>query len=276
MNIKTILVAVLYSFFLSCNLFSQELPMVIVVPSYNNAERYTENLNSIFSQKYTNYRVIYIDDCSHDGTADLVESFIIQNGQHNRCKLIRNTIRCGALKNLYDAIHSCQDNEIIVTVDGDDCLYTPEVLSILNAAYSSQNIWLTHGTLFETYYKSTQWSIAIPENIIKQNAFRSYRCPSHLRTFYAWLFKKIKKEDLMYKGSFFTMAWDQAMMFPMIEMAGERHLFIKETLYLYNNTLPTNDNRINSKLQSDLEAIIRAMPPYKKLIEESKLYDYTF
>ena len=267
MSIKTIIaVVVLYSFFSSCNLFCQELPMVIVVPSYNNAERYKENLISIFTQNYTNYRVVYVDDCSHDGTADLVESFVLQYSQKHRCKVVRNTIRCGALKNLYDTIHSCDDNEIIVTLDGDDCLYTPEVLSILNAAYSSQNIWLTHGTLFETYYKSTEWSIPIPENIIKQNAFRSYRCPSHLRTFYAWLFKKIKKEDLMYKGSFFPMAWDQAMMFPMIEMAGEKHAFIKDILYLYNNTLPTNDNRINSNLQSNLETVIRAMSPYEKLI----------
>jgi len=32
--------------------------------------------------------------------------------------------------------------------------------------------------------------------------------------------KKIAKEDLMYEGKFFEMAWDLAFMFPMLEMAG--------------------------------------------------------
>ena len=96
-------------------------------------------------------------------------------------------------------------------------------------------------------------------------AFRTYRCPSHLKTFYAWLFKKIDVEDLKIGGEFFPMTWDQAMMFPMLEMAGDRHAFIKETLYVYNMTNPINDNRVNAKLQRDLEKRIRSKPSYDKL-----------
>jgi hypothetical protein len=38
------------------------------------------------------------------------------------------------------------------------------------------------------------------------------------------LFKKIKKEDLLYEGEFVLMSWDIAMMFPMLEMESKGHI----------------------------------------------------
>jgi glycosyltransferase involved in cell wall biosynthesis len=44
--------------------------MCIVVPGYNNNAncRIEYNLNSIFSQNYTNYKVVVINDASNDGS----------------------------------------------------------------------------------------------------------------------------------------------------------------------------------------------------------------
>ena len=56
-------------------LLLQEKKLVIIVTSYNNADWYDKNLGTMFSQKnydgtpYENYRIIYVDDCSLDGTA---------------------------------------------------------------------------------------------------------------------------------------------------------------------------------------------------------------
>ena len=72
-------------------------------------------------------------------------------------------------------------------------------------------------------------------------------------------------EDLQYEGRFFSMTWDQAMMFPMIEMAGERHAFIPEITYVYNMSNPINDNKVDPQLQRDLEVFIRSKPPYQRL-----------
>ncbi len=43
-----------------------QLPFCIVVPSYNNIKSrlYLRNLDSLFMQDYTNYRIVYIDDHS--------------------------------------------------------------------------------------------------------------------------------------------------------------------------------------------------------------------
>jgi glycosyltransferase involved in cell wall biosynthesis len=245
-----------------------EKPLVVLITSYNNKKWVSKNLTSVFNQLYTNYRTIYIDDASPDETSTLVESLIKKNpSQANRFRLIRNQNRKGGLCNLYEGVWSCRDEEIIVNLDGDDWFASPYVLKTINQAYSTQNIWLTHGTLIEYPKKALGWSIPIPPKIIEEHAFRTHRCPSHLKTFYTWLFKKIRVEDLKINGEFFPMTWDQAIMFPMLEMAAERHSFLSEILYVYNMSNPINDHKVNATLQRDLEKLIRSKPKYTRLLE---------
>jgi len=239
--------------------------LYVVITSRNNIKWYKKLLYSIFSQEYENYKVVFTDDASTDGQADAVAGLVRALGQEHRFTLIRNQTRRGALENLYNMIHAAPHNAIVATWDGDDWAPHRKVFKKLNEVYSTQNVWLTHGRLVETESKASNWCETVPAHIIKKNEFRKFKCPSHLRTFYAWLFKKIKKEDLMFGGKFFEMTWDQAMMFPMIEMAGERHAFIDEINYVYNTTTQFSDNKVNAKLQNDLEAVIRAMKPYRRL-----------
>ena len=54
----------------------KEHPLVVIIPSYNNAQWYKKNLDSVFNQRYSNYRIIYLDDASTDQTGYLVEKYI--------------------------------------------------------------------------------------------------------------------------------------------------------------------------------------------------------
>ena len=63
------------------------------------------------------------------------------------------------------------------------------------------------------------------------------------------------------------MAWDVAFMMPMLEMAAERHVFVPDILYVYNNDNPINDFKVNSGLQLELDRQIRTKPPYKRIGE---------
>ena len=49
------------------------------------------------------------------------------------------------------------------------------------------------------------------------------------------------------------MAWDLAIMFPMVEMAGQHSKFVNEILYIYN-TPPINDHKLNVSYQTNLGA----------------------
>lgn len=243
------------------------LKFVVIIPSYKNAPWVESNLKSVFSQTGADYRVLYVDDCSPDDTFEKARQITEEHGQSERVTLIRNTERKGALHNLYDGIHGCDDNEIIVTLDGDDWLAHDRVLGRLMEAYSDPNTWLTYGQ-YQSYPNNAPGGARqIPGHITRHSGFRQYSwCSTHLRTFYAWLFKNIRKEDLLdSSGKFYPMTWDLAFQFPMLEMGGTHCVFIPDVLYIYNISNPINDHKVNLRLQQTLEKEIRAKPKYDRL-----------
>lgn len=247
----------------------QEKHMVIIIPSYNNERWVDKNLSSVLNQKYENFNILYIDDCSTDKTYSIAQNIIENSPRKDKVKLIHNVQRHGALANLYMAIHSCLDDSVIVTVDGDDWLAHDQVLAYLNRVYTDNNVWLTYGQFIE--YPSNrvchEYSKPFSHNVIQANSFRHVeQLPiSHLRTFYAWIFKAIKLEDLLYEEKFYSMTWDKIMMACMIEMSGDRHFCCPDVLYVYNNHNPISDHRVNAHLQTSLAWHILSLQPYQRL-----------
>jgi len=239
---------------------------VVVIPSYQNREWCEKTLLSVLTQKYSNFRAIYTDDCSTDGTYDEAARVLAEHDKENRVTLIHNSERLYAVHNIYNMVHSCHDNEIIVMLDGDDWLENPNVLTRLNKEYK-KGVWMTYGQYISHHDREIGCSCAIPNEIIKSGSFRRYKwCSSHLRTFYAWLYKQIKPEDLTHNGKWMQMTGDLAAMFPMLEMAGPKQSFIPDILYEYNYTSPLNDAKVNRNLQIELERKIRSMRPYQRII----------
>lgn len=272
MRIKHILIMTSLLF---CDVFAEieQKEIVVVIPSYNNSEWYLRNLDSVFTQDYENYRVIYIDDVSSDNTVQLVENYLIDCHLMDKCTLIKNDQRVGGLCNIYRAVHSLEDHVIVILLDGDDWLKHNGVFKLINETYQSRDIWLTYGQ-FE-HYPSGQRGLCrdFPQVIIKKNRQRSYFwITSHLRTFYAGLFKRIKLDDLMDQDTFFMVTWDLAIMFPMLEMASERIKCIRDILYVYNLATPLNDCKLRIKEQARCENIIRGKAKYKRLASLNEIY----
>lgn len=238
----------------------------VIIPSYNNIRWYRMNLDSVIKQHYPPelFHIIYIDDASTDGTASAVKAFIEEKNIKN-ITLIQNSKNKGALQNIYEAVHDALDQDIIILVDGDDWLNDNEALSYLAEIYSTQDVWVTYGS-FITKQSTKPRGEPIPSQIITTKKIRSYKwVSSHLRTFYAKLFKKIDISDLMAHETFFEAAWDLAIMFPLLEMAEERSLFIEKPLYFYNLHNPLSDFRKKRALQAQLETYIRSKNPYSRL-----------
>ncbi len=246
-----------------------EKAFVIVVPSYNNSSFCEQNILSILHQQYENYRVIFIDDASKDDTFDKVKALVDRSSKKDKVTLIKNTENLGSLKNLYNAIHSCKDQEIVVRVDGDDQLAQPLVLKKLNKVYADQNIWMTYGNYLDypTYKQKPQLCQKFPKSVLRTQRFRQYKwVTSHLHTFYAGLFKKISPDHLTKDGEFLPVAGDVAIILPMLEMACGHFQFIEEILYLYNRTNPLSDH-LNNRLvlQNSYDRYIRSLPSYRPL-----------
>lgn len=239
---------------------------VIITASYNNKDWYKRNLNSLFNQNYDNYRIIYIDDASPDGTGHLVQSYMQECHQEDRMTLIRNETRQGAVANIYKAGHMCQPEEIILIVDGDDWLVHDGVLNRLNEIYQDPNVWATYGQFLWFPYSLEGFAYETPSYIIEQNNFRGTAWNvTHLRTYYAAVYQKIKKEDLMYGDRFYPMTGDLAVTYPVMEMCGTHSAFVPDVIYIYNSENSINDNKVNIELQGQCGHDILCRPPYQPL-----------
>ena len=195
---------IIFVFLSFLNVFcsAAEKPFVVVIPSYNNKDWCLNNLDSVFRQNYQNYRVIYIDDHSTDGTSELVEGYVKDHDQGHRFTLIKNKEKNGPLACMCRAIDLCDKEEIVIDLDGNDWLAHDGVLSFLDGIYSSSETWMTYGQLVFYPRYAPGFASEIPQEIIEENLFRSYGgAITHLRTFYAGLFQAIAKDDFFMRGT---------------------------------------------------------------------------
>ena len=232
-------------------------PFTIVIAGFNNGSSVAKTLASVFSQNYENYRVVYIDDASDDGSFELARDLIYDSDHLLQVTLVRNEERLGQLANVFRAVQTCQEDEIVAVLQGEDWLAHEWVLQQLNAYYADPDLWLTYGQYrdFPTYQLGSCHEL---QEKIRVQPFPS----SHLKTFYAGLFKKIREADFICSGKFLPTCSDLAYMIPMLEMAGEHSHFIPEIFYIRNGQAVDKEDR---ELQMRYEKFVRALDPYAPL-----------
>ncbi len=242
---------------------NQELLFNIIVPVFN-AEIYIEKcLNSIIKQSYQNYQVQIIDDCSTDYSYEIA-SEICSN--YENFSVRKNPRRLGALNNICELL-SLKIKEpsktIDILVDGDDYLYSGDVINVLYEKYLNTNCLITYGSHLSS--KGIQGK-KYPKLVREFKLYRKYFWyASHLKTFRHDLWLSIDKKDLVdQNGNFFSVAWDLALMFPMLEMAGNRQEFVNDILYVYNDQNPISDHKIRRKEQILAAKEIRRKRIYQK------------
>lgn len=236
--------------------------MIILTTTFN-CEKYIERcLFSIMSQSFKDFKCYITDDVSTDGTVQKIKSAIKDD---NRFVLIENHTKFYQPGN-YDQVirfRGIEGDEVCVEIDGDDWLPSPKVLERINEVYQDPNVWMTSGSF--KYHDGRPGFANPPQNFkgIRNQTFTL----SHIRTWKAWLWKKILLEDLKDEnGEYWNVAGDLAFMFPMLEMAGQEHYrFLPEILYIYNESNPLNDHKVNMSNVMKTVNKIRAKKEYSKI-----------
>ena len=220
-------------------------------------------------QTYPHWHATLISDASTDSTNSLLADYIQTHSLEDKVTFIVNAERRGALYNIVSAARNVPGHKVICLYDGDDWLANEQVLDYYAYLYTTYNTWLTYGQFVEFPSRAIGFCTPYSIDTIRNNEFRTIdNIPSHLRTFYAWLFHLIPEDALKKDGEFYRMTWDQAIMFPMIEMAGERHLFVPQATYIYNSGNPINDHKVDGELQSSLAREIKAKERFQRLENE--------
>lgn len=255
----------------------EELSIVVIIPSYNNEQYYKENLDSVFKQKYAQFRVIYINDASTDATGELVEAYVQSSGMGDKVTIIHNEYNRKALMNIYQAVHMCDDNDLIVVLDGDDQFAHDHVLAKFNRVHADGSIWLSYAqyinwppmAALQNKIPILGYAAQTPQDIIDAKNYRwCYKWFwSGLRGFRAWFFKCIKISSLFLdvapgKGKLLPIMYDAAIMWPMMEMGGEHTKFIPDIL-LTRTITPLNDFHVTGdELKKAVRRVLRNQKAY--------------
>ena len=230
----------------------------IIVTQYNAVDYIEKCLDSIMSQTYTNYEVVVIDDCSIDGTLDIVQKYPVY--------IIRNSFRTQiSYINFQKGIKMFPENDedIMVFLSGDDYFASDDVLSHLNEVYQD-DVWMTYGNFVPLSGGYGPFCYPIPNT-------RTYRksplwVASHLITFKKWLWDSIKEEDFKHNGEFPKYAFDCAFLYPMIEMSGHKHIrFINKVLYIYNDQNPMCIFKLDPEGSVECTNYFKNKPSYDEL-----------
>jgi glycosyltransferase involved in cell wall biosynthesis len=212
--------------------------MIKFVVCFWNAEKYIKNcIRSLKGQKDTDFKVYLIDDMSTDMTVETIKPLIESD---NRFELIVNTEKKFKLKNLDELISTFDDEDIVIELDGDDFLLTPDVVEDIREVYSDGKVWLTNGSFMYTN-GHPGFSEKCNPDTIRQDEFRF----SHLRTWKSFLWKAIPKSYFKDdNGEYFNSAPDTAYTFSLLELAGnENYRFLPKVYYVYNADSPYNEHK---------------------------------
>jgi glycosyltransferase involved in cell wall biosynthesis len=227
-----------------------EKEMVVCIPSYNNELYYKKNLDSLFSQDYENYRVIYIDDASTDNTLELVTKYVSDRGLEDRITIIHNDKNAGPMANWYKMIHMITGDEIVISLDGDDWFAHDGVLHRVNQAYADEEVWVTYGN-YSTYPGNKVGQCrAVRSSFFERGKHKRIGFYwSHLRTFYARLFNNIPVSQFQNKkGFFYPMTCDVAIMLALLDIAPTHVFCIPSVLYRYNVETALSENKMDIPL----------------------------
>jgi len=238
----------------------ENFPFCLVIIGRNNGASLEKTLQSAFSQVYENFRILYVDDASDDGSLELARDLILASPRFAQIQVIHNEKPLGVLGSLSQIVRNCSDEEIVVVLNGEDWLAHEWVLMRLNQYYADPDLWLAYGPScdYPTYQVGNPRPVHESDKPIRTLPLGA----AHLKSFYAGLFKKIHDADFRFKGEYFSAAADLAYMIPMLEMAKTHSQCLQEALYVCNKESGKGEER---EQQAFFEKHIRSLQPYPEL-----------
>jgi hypothetical protein len=214
--------------------------MIVVISTGFNAPTKEHCLASVQAQRGVPYEHTYVEAAHQDPPLSACENF----------------------DRVARALHP---QDIVVMLDGDDWLYDAHALASIAEVYAAHDPWVTWGSYVTQDGKE---GISAPYPLGANFRDLSWWA-SHVKTFRAWLYHRVLRSDMQdEEGDWLQYAWDQAVMFPLLEMAGPRAHFVREILYVYNE--PSSFDVTHPEKRAEVaEAVrlIRSRPVYPRIVE---------
>jgi len=245
----------------------------VVIPLFNVAPFIGESLAVLRDQSCPRFTCTLIDDCSTDESARVVRDAIRGD---SRFELRINTEKKYALRNTAEAVGALPpgDGDVVVSIDGDDCLNGPDVLACLEDRYAGGKVLATYGSYVNERGERGRECTPYPTAVLAEGRVR--RAPwhaTHLKTFALslwphvpddaftvtpaelqrlrrlallrgrwrawWQWGRLRPDDYLDpSGRYVRRCFDRALMFPLLELARLHCRYVEQPLYRYRATRP--------------------------------------
>ena len=91
----------------------------IIIPVYNHEKFIADTIESVIKQTYQNWEMLVVDDCSTDGSWNIIQEYAKKD---SRIKIFRNEINKGLIENWKFLIDNSK-GEFVAFLEGDDIFY---------------------------------------------------------------------------------------------------------------------------------------------------------
>lgn len=208
---------------------------------------------SLTMQQDQRFGLIVIDDASPMDEGWALP--LLLGSLHERTTLIRRSQRHGYIRNFLTAVaHICtQPDTLVVTLDLDDALMSPEVVGRLHQAITD-GVDLVHGVMFRPDKPLQLYQPDYQASRLKGGG----NVWTHLRGFRKRLFDALPRHYLQYQGEWVDQVTDYAIMLPLTEMA-QQPFFMDDLFCYYHQREPYPVSR-KATQKSILDALF-SLPP---------------
>lgn len=146
--------------------------LISIIMAAYNAERTIEvAINSVINQTYKNWELIIINDCSKDGTLEIVSSFAKQD---KRIRIVNNAVNSGASQTRHNGLMQAR-GEWVAILDSDDMWTNDKLEKQIRLQEQTGAKFLFTGSAFmNDAGQRLDWVLHVPEKIgykklLKQN-----------------------------------------------------------------------------------------------------------
>lgn len=236
---------------------------VFIVPFRNCAPFLARCAESLILQDHRDWVAYFRDDASTDNVLSVLPS-------DPRIVHQRRDERGGGLLNMHEGIVSngLLPEDIVCVLDGDDYLVGSGALGIVSDLYDRTGCLVSYGQ-----YEDDSGAVGHCQSYRREN-FENLRShgflSSHLKTFRYSLYVEVMRQDPLCEryrredGGFLDMAWDVALMTPLLEVAGfDRVAFNPEVVYHYTQH-DGNEHRVDSGRQQECCRIALSKAPLSR------------
>jgi len=168
-----------------------ESPLIsIIIPTYNAVKYVQDTINSCLNQTYNNIEVIIQDDCSTDGTWELINTLYNFNP---KVKLHRNLKNLGIGEN-WNAAFEKAKGEFLIIFNADD-LMEPDLISAFLVVFNSDpTIDIITGK-FEILFSNTGKTILYPDHVnLEGGVVKDLFEKLYFKSSFHWNFSLVKME----------------------------------------------------------------------------------